>query len=66
MNVASLCKHPLATIDAAASLRDAALAMRTHHVGALLVTAESAERGAIAPPRPRPVFLPMGTPGMHA
>jgi CBS domain-containing protein len=170
MNIGSLCKRPLVTVDAGASLRDAAMAMRTNHVGALLVTAEAdggasavgivtdrdlvvealargreatdtavgalasrhlvavpashdvvqavetmrgagvrrllvtdaaghvvglvatedllealveplralvgslrggieregAERGAIAPPRPRPVFLPMGTPGMHA
>jgi predicted transcriptional regulator len=29
------------------------------------ITRESAERGAISPPRPRPVFLPHGTPGMQ-
>lgn len=29
------------------------------------IARESAERAAIAPPQPRPVFLPQGMPGMH-
>lgn len=29
------------------------------------IARESTERGPIAPPRPRPVFLPHGTPGMQ-
>lgn len=39
MNVATLCKRPVVSIDAGASLRQAATLMREQHVGALVVTA---------------------------
>lgn len=38
MTVASICKREIVTLDAGASLRDAALAMRAEHVGSLVVT----------------------------
>lgn len=40
MKVESLCQRTLVTIDAAASLADAARLMRQAHVGALVVTTE--------------------------
>ncbi len=40
-NVASLCRRELVTIDQGATLVEAARAMRRHHVGALVVTAEA-------------------------
>lgn len=42
MSIAAICQREVITIDAAASLRDAATSMREHHVGALVVTVESA------------------------
>ena len=41
MNVGSLCKRAIVSIDAGSSLRHAAQAMLSHHVGAILVTAAS-------------------------
>jgi CBS domain-containing protein len=38
MDIATLCQRQVVTIEADASLRDAALLMREHHVGALVVT----------------------------
>ncbi|HWI81144.1 CBS domain-containing protein [Ramlibacter sp.] len=38
MNIASFCQRDVVTIEADASLRDAAGAMRERHVGALVVT----------------------------
>ncbi len=38
MNIASLCKRPIVSIEAHAKLRDAARLMREQHVGALVVT----------------------------
>lgn len=38
MNIASICQRDIVTVDADASLRDAANAMRERHVGALVVT----------------------------
>lgn len=38
MNIASICQRDIVTIEADASLRQAATAMREHHVGALVVT----------------------------
>ena len=42
MNIAAICQPEVITIDAGASLRDAANLMREHHVGALVVTVEAA------------------------
>jgi CBS domain-containing protein len=39
MNIGSVCKRRVVTIDARASFVDAARLMREHHVGALVVTA---------------------------
>jgi CBS domain-containing protein len=39
MNIAKLCKRSIVSIDASASLRQAATLMREQHVGALVVTA---------------------------
>lgn len=39
MNMARICSHDVVTIDATASLRDAARTMRDRHVGVLVVTA---------------------------
>lgn len=38
MNIAALCQRQIITVDADASLADAARLMRAHHVGALVVT----------------------------
>ncbi len=42
MSIAAICQPEVITIDAGASLRDAANLMREHHVGALVVTVEAA------------------------
>jgi CBS domain-containing protein len=47
MNIATLCKRPIVSIDAAASLRQAAALMREQHVGALVVTANGSEPVAV-------------------
>ena len=44
MNIASLCRREIVTVDEDASLRDAAELMRSQHVGALVVTAADVER----------------------
>ena len=38
MNLASLCKRRIVTVERSASLQQAALLMREHHVGSLVVT----------------------------
>ena len=38
MNISSLCRREIVSVSASASIRDAAAAMRQHHVGALVVT----------------------------
>ena len=43
MKIATLCTRRVVTVDAKASLAQAAALMREHHVGALVVTAQSAE-----------------------
>ncbi len=48
MNVGSLCKRAIVSIDAESSLRNAAQMMLSHHVGAILVTAAGeSRRGAV-------------------
>jgi len=42
MSIAAICQREVITIDAGASLRDAATLMRAQHVGALVVTVEAA------------------------
>ena len=42
MSIAAICQPEVITINAGASLRDAANLMREHHVGALVVTVEAA------------------------
>lgn len=42
MTIATFCQRHVVTIDALASLREAAARMREHHVGALVVTTEIA------------------------
>lgn len=42
MTIADICRREVITIDAGASLREAANRMREHHVGALAVTVEAA------------------------
>lgn len=42
MTIATICRHEVITVDAGASLRDAANLMRDHHVGALVVTVQAA------------------------
>jgi CBS domain-containing protein len=44
MNIDTLCKRPIVSIDAAATLREAAMLMREQHVGALVVTSSEGER----------------------
>lgn len=44
MDIASICRQDIITIDENASLQDAASLMRSQHVGALVVTADDAER----------------------
>lgn len=43
MTIATICRSEVITIDSGASLRDAAILMREHHVGALAVTVANAE-----------------------
>ena len=43
MSIADICKREIVTIDQGASLREAAALMRSRHVGALLVTADTPE-----------------------
>lgn len=47
MKVAPLCTRRVVTIDANASLGEAAALMREHHVGALVVTAQTADGVAV-------------------
>ena len=42
MSIAAICQPEVITIDAGASLRDAANSMRVHYIGALVVTVEAA------------------------
>ncbi|MEK8034725.1 CBS domain-containing protein [Ideonella sp. DXS29W] len=42
MTIADICSKHVITIDQNASLQEAALLMRSHHVGALVVTADEA------------------------
>jgi CBS domain-containing protein len=44
MDIASLCRREIVTIDEHATLRDAAALMRSHHVGALVVTATEGDK----------------------
>jgi CBS domain-containing protein len=80
MDIASICQRRIVTIEADATLREAAILMRERHVGALVVTDSTdaprvlgvvTDRDlAISAERaaiaaPLPVFLPNGFPGMH-
>ena len=42
MSIAAICQPEVITVDAGASLRDAASLMRAHHIGALVVTVDAA------------------------
>ena len=48
MKIASLCTRRVVTVDANASLGQAAALMREHHVGALVVTAQTADGLAVS------------------
>ncbi|MDH4059375.1 MAG: CBS domain-containing protein [Aquincola sp.] len=48
MNVGSICKRHIVTIDASDSLQQAASLMREHHVGALVVIETSADGQRVA------------------
>lgn len=41
MTIATICRREVITVDASASLREAAILMREHHVGALIVTVQA-------------------------
>lgn len=45
MNIASICKRRIVTVDSAGTLEQAAGLMREHHVGALVVTTQTDEGG---------------------
>lgn len=47
MNIADICQRHIVTIDAVATLRDAANRMRDHHVGSLVVTSQSEGRSEV-------------------
>jgi CBS domain-containing protein len=47
MSIAEICQRHVITIDATATLREAATQMREHHVGALVVTAETAGQNQV-------------------
>lgn len=57
MTIAAICRREIITIDSTASLRDAATLMRERHVGALVVTVETAGHEQVMGPA-------HGTPGM--
>jgi len=40
MNIGTICRHRIVTVDSQAPLTEAATLMREHHVGALIVTRE--------------------------
>ena len=44
MDMGTLCRREIVSIDENATLREAAASMRTHHVGALVVTATDGEQ----------------------
>jgi CBS domain-containing protein len=48
MDIGSICKHHIVSIDSASPLQRAALLMREHHVGALVVTAHGDEGPHVA------------------
>lgn len=48
MSLATICTRHVITVDAAASLAEAARRLREHHVGALVVTRAGAEGVAVA------------------
>lgn len=47
MNIGSICTRTVVTVDQAAPLVEAARLMREHHVGALVVTRQTADGGAV-------------------
>ena len=47
MKIADICQRHIVTIDAVATLRDAANRMRDHHVGSLVVTSQSEGRSEV-------------------
>ncbi len=47
MRIADICQRHVITVDATATLREAAARMREHHVGALVVTAEADGRDQV-------------------
>ncbi len=47
MSIAEICQRHVITIDATATLREAATQMREHHVGALVVTSETANQNQV-------------------
>ena len=47
MTIATICRREIITVDAGASLREAAVRMREHHVGALVVTREIAGKETV-------------------
>lgn len=48
MNVRDLCRPRVVTVDRSASLAEAAQLMRSHHVGALLVTDEASGHAVVS------------------
>jgi len=76
MNIGSLCRRAIVSIDTGCTLRQAAKLMLSNHVGALLVTVEADGRrdavglvtdrdlaiACVAPFSPRRLFLPIEQP----
>jgi CBS domain-containing protein len=64
MNVSSLCHRDIVSIGASASVREAAEAMRYHHVGALVVTDPEEPGRAIGVVTDRDLVVHLLAPGL--
>lgn len=64
MNISSLCHRDIVSISGSASVREAAQAMRTHHVGALVVTDPEEPGRAIGVVTDRDLVVDFLAPGL--
>ena len=63
MDISSLCRHEIISVSANASVREAALAMRTHHVGSLIVTDPQEKGRAVGVITDRDLVINLLAPG---
>ena len=63
MDISSLCRNEIVSVSANASVREAALAMRTHHVGSLIVTDPQEKGRAVGVITDRDLVINLLAPG---